>query len=632
MTPKITILKIILASLFLPLSLMAESPYSESYQTPYGICAHVGRSELSIAQDEFKLMNAAGIKYVRTDFDWANIEKSPGEWTFSHLDELMQKAKQANMAILPILDYDVKWATPAYRHLDKWEEYVRKTVSRYQSSIPVWEVWNEQNHAGMWREKPDPANYCKLLESTYKIAKAVNPGLTVIMGGTAGIPHSYYEGLLKAGGANYLDAINFHIYCGNVPEIQVPREVAGLKKLLDKYHVDKPIWITETGWSTQTSQNENFFKILSAVLKAVDLKLQNTGIAYVDYGKHAYAGYSQWFSPEEAFAGARSIIAINYKDISSLDPRKYQVLIPTFEESFPVEYFGALKQYIKNGGTVILPYGAPLYYDLQIQPDGSVKRVQNPNKYRDELRISLQASWLNKKIPGGIKEFRVMPEYKNMIDFDWRNAQCFVRPSGLKGKDRLIKIADGINGDYSEGIVSVIRYDSDLKGNLAVVTLKGFAGGTTETKQAEYLPRMYLLAFANGIAKCFWYEFQAPEAVRNDKESHFGIVHKNLTPKPAYYAYATLIKMRPDGSTIPVIQQNGNLYTASWRRPDGKTVHAVWTMFEKQNIIAETKEGITNMCDYLGNPVAIGKKLTATPGIIYLEGPQTIQFRTVNNR
>ena len=93
---------------------------------PYGVCAHVSRGELDIAPQEYKSMHEADINWVRTDFDWHGVEPKQGAWDFSRLDKLIPLAKQANVSILPILDYDVPWATPAWRHPDAWGGYVRR--------------------------------------------------------------------------------------------------------------------------------------------------------------------------------------------------------------------------------------------------------------------------------------------------------------------------------------------------------------------------------------------------------------------------------------------------------------------------------------------------------------------------
>ena len=179
---------------------------------PYGVCAHVSRGELDIAPQEFKRMHEADINWVRTDFDWHGVEPKQGAWDFSRLDKLIPLAKQANVSILPILDYDVPWATPAWRHPDAWGGYVRRIVSRYAKDLRYWEVWNEQNGSGFWRDRPSGANYVPLLKRAYEEIKKIDPELTVLYGGTAGVPLGYIEDSLKAGAGAYFDVMNIHPY------------------------------------------------------------------------------------------------------------------------------------------------------------------------------------------------------------------------------------------------------------------------------------------------------------------------------------------------------------------------------------------------------------------------------------
>jgi hypothetical protein len=56
--------------------------------------------------------------------------------------------------------------------------------------------------------------------------------------------------------------------------------------------------------------------------------------------------------------------------------------------------------------------------------------------------------------------------------------------------------------------------------------------GSSEIKQAKMLTRAQLIAQQLGVAKVFWYEFQAPEHDDLDPESHFGILHRDLSPSP----------------------------------------------------------------------------------------------------
>jgi hypothetical protein len=97
-------------------------------------------------------------------------------------------------------------------------------------------------------------------------------------------------------------------------------------------------------------------------------------------------------------------------------------------------------------------------------------------------------------------------------------------------------------------------------------------------EQARRLPRIYLISFAYGINKVYWYEIRAEEKDPYDREHHFGLLHSDLTPKPAALAYKTLIKMCPDGSTRPQLIQKGENYIVSWLTPKGKKMWAVWSV------------------------------------------------------
>ena len=57
-------------------------------------------------------------------------------------------------------------------------------------------------------------------------------------------------------------------------------------------------------------------------------------------------------------------------------------------------------------------------------------------------------------------------------------------------------------------------------------------------EQADYLLRALPVVAKHGVERLFIYEFRAPEKVADDRESHFGIVHADFTPKAAYRALA----------------------------------------------------------------------------------------------
>lgn len=380
---------------------------------PYAVCAHISRGdEHPFARDELRLMREAGIGWVRSDFSWSGVERRPGSWRFDHLDETVDWAEAAGVRILPILDYDVSWARPAHEHLDQWLEYVRRVVQRYGDRIRYWEVWNEPNLEGFWRDKPDPRDYVKLLKATYRTIKQIDPRLVVLLGGTSGIPWPYLEGVYEAGGKPYFDVMNVHPYRypASPEERPLYDDLVRLRALmLERGDGQKPIWITEMGWPTHQGRR-----------------------------------------------------------------------------------------------------------------------------------------------------------------------------------------------------------------------------GVKESRQAELLARAYLLALHAQVDVIFWYEFQAPEGKPDYNEHHFGIVHRDLRPKPAYTALATLAKVRPAGSKrCDRAWRDDELHYPCWRRPDGRLAWALWRAGEDRVYRVRLKGTILEAMDHLGKPLPLGPQagrlqITLGQGPVYVVGPSDL--------
>jgi hypothetical protein len=108
----------------------------------------------------------------------------------------------------------------------------------------------------------------------------------------------------------------------------------------------------------------------------------------------------------------------------------------------------------------------------------------------------------------------------------------------------------------------------------------------SEAIKTRYLPRLLLWNFINGAKKTYVYELI--DSFNNgpaDKESHFGLVNFDLTPKPSYAAVKQLLALcdRPtravSGVTTMQYGFNGDtqdLRTAAFARGDGTHLLFVW--------------------------------------------------------
>ena len=146
-----------------------------------------------------------------------------------------------------------------------------------------------------------------------------------------------------------------------------------------------------------------------------------------------------------------------------------------------------------------------------------------------------------------------------------------------------------------------------------------------ETEQAYRIPRMYIISFAYGVDKVFTYKLRAEEKDRFYTEDHFGIVHADLTPKPAYIAYQTLTKMLPSGSSRPTLTKDGNTYFSYWKRPDKKKIWAIWCSSEKKRVKIEVT-GKADFYDYLGNKIYVSENLEIGKGVTFVVGAKSVKI------
>lgn len=600
------------------LLLLAGSALALSAESPSGVAAHINEHEASIAEKEFTILRDHGIRGVRTDFSWKLVEKSPGNWDYSLFDKNIELAKKYNIELLPILDYDVPWATPAWKHHDKWLEYVRKTVSRYHKQLPYWEVWNEQNGSGFWRGPADPVAYAELLKVTAEEIRKINPDLQILYGGTAGVPHDYIERTLQQGAGRYFDIMNIHPYRPYLPEPSLFRDIRKLKATLQKYGASERLWITEFGNPTAPWGQERR-QMIEASLRKLGIDPENVVVAYIDDPAYEFHANMQ-FDIRRTFEKTR---AIRFAELADLDPAETQVVIPCFGEEFPVACFPALKDYIRRGGVVVFNYGIPLYYDWVKNDGGEYQQQKADGKHLAELGIGWEASWQGTGVPGNVSEWNPCAEFAGKIpSFRGFRNDIFLTGANLKNGDRFYPLMEG---GTDRKVVQAALYDfnSDLKGAAIVFTQK--SPYVSERQQAELLGRAMLISFAAGVEKFYYYELQSLEHNMNyrDQEFFFGIVHRDLSPKPAFHAYRTLTQMHPEGSTRPELLSQDVVWHVKWNRPDGTPVHALWAPFKPEKVKIEAK-GKATITDHLG------AKLSAFPqelaeGIIYIAGPQEIK-------
>lgn len=237
---------LILFPALLPLTAQAATLPSSVMPESVGINIHFTRGH----EKELDLIAAAGVRVVRTDFDWDEIERYQGVYDWSAYDELAANLAKRGIRPLFILDYSnplyegstVKLWQKMWPYNEvmsprrpssvaafaRWAAAAERHFSKYQV---IWEIWNEPN-ISFWRPHPAVAEYTQLALATCQAIRAVNANATVIGPAASGLPWDFMESLFKAGALDCLDGVSVHPYRAQVPETVGP-DYARLRKLID---------------------------------------------------------------------------------------------------------------------------------------------------------------------------------------------------------------------------------------------------------------------------------------------------------------------------------------------------------------------------------------------------------------
>ena len=232
----------------------------------------------------------SGASLWRTFLFWDEVEperKSPPVYDWAHYDHLFGQAQAQGLSVITEIQGNPRWAAEypggPPNNVDTLAAFVAAAVERYDGDgiddapggirIRYWELYNEPDNRdadlalkgrgwGFWGNQG--AEYARMLKRVYPVIKLSNPQAEVILGGIAheDVPGedwpfniNFLDDVLKAGGGNYFDIMNFHYYPLFAPNwaehgVGVIGKTRGIERKLANYGLKKPIMVTEAGmWS-----------------------------------------------------------------------------------------------------------------------------------------------------------------------------------------------------------------------------------------------------------------------------------------------------------------------------------------------------------------------------------------------
>lgn len=220
--------------------------------------------------------NALGVRWVRLDFDWSEIQPTNGPYQLAGYDAAIKALTAGGIHVLGVIDYTPGWANGGKpskffppTDVGEYGRFAGELGRRYgPMGVHAWEIWNEQNVSQFWGPAPNPQRYVVLLNSAYQALHDADKNAVVVTGGLAQPSNSrtsmtasdFLEAIYAAGGSSWFDAVGNHPYSSPyMPSDRslsnnwqkmaaASRSLRGL--MVANGDTSKKLWITEYGAPT----------------------------------------------------------------------------------------------------------------------------------------------------------------------------------------------------------------------------------------------------------------------------------------------------------------------------------------------------------------------------------------------
>lgn len=274
--------RIVLCVLFVPLGLFA------AWQQ-FGLNSHNFPCENTVGDRGETLFRQLGVKWLRAEIPWWQIERSPGTYTFADVDKIVGYARDNDITLVFILGANPEFYGRSDHsgirpdHSSDWIAFVAAMVSRYKPVIRHWELWNEPNllkswNSGLWSLDPAYVSFVDwILIPGMAAVRAADPqaricGPDLSSSRANGDPIDWFNYMTGRGVA--FDVLTHHQYDGgNTAAGRFNALQAFYGNAYSQGYAEKEFWLTETGWPVDDSLGS----AAQNMRDLLDLMLANSG-------------------------------------------------------------------------------------------------------------------------------------------------------------------------------------------------------------------------------------------------------------------------------------------------------------------------------------------------------------------
>jgi hypothetical protein len=242
--------------------------------TPTAGAAEAGVNLSDLTPANVEQASQLGVHWVRVFAPWNVLEPSPGVhpsnwlWTYEQMLNNLPKGTHVIMDVVgtPTWESGSSAGNAPPRNPADYASLLHFLALRWAGRVTAYEIWNEED-TSQWWANPEPAAYTRLLQAAYPAVKSADPHAKVVLGGLTGNDYPFLEGVYKAGGKGYFDAVGVHTdtacsvdspyaFLRNAEGRIEPDSFLGYREVHATEVAngdDKPIWMTEASWRTTSA-------------------------------------------------------------------------------------------------------------------------------------------------------------------------------------------------------------------------------------------------------------------------------------------------------------------------------------------------------------------------------------------
>lgn len=272
----------------------ASSPFAVDAGFSWGIIQRGPERAKRIAD----LLYRIGLRRTRDRLSVSGTMKERGKLELGSYADAARLQREAGLSVYTIMHDIPRWMATAPDEPRPWTQppadlrdlyaYFAAAAKEMAGSIDAWELWNEPDisfFAGRAEE------YAGIVKAGYLGVKAGHPDANVLLGSPAHALGPWVNLAFESGLADYYDTFNFHTYRDPA---SIPGDTQVFRELQQRYGVDRPIWLTETGSTAEPVQGET---LPAERAQAADY-VKRYALAASQRIEHVFAFYLQeWRQP-----------------------------------------------------------------------------------------------------------------------------------------------------------------------------------------------------------------------------------------------------------------------------------------------------------------------------------------------